>query len=756
MDQLYFEDGYYEGKYFVYTADVIVGFTPYIAEGYLNQDFFEDRGSRATLTAELTEVVAKEFDAAFTSAFTTATSSQKTARSSITLSTIADLSAQAARTRATTQSIAVAATASATALIFRTTSASLSSATTQTTQTQKTARATIGLTSAFAPVITANASVSNGSDLTATFTFTALTAATKSFATPSISGVQMIKPNWVQYTNSITGGLNSNTLISFWARKLGSTSGKFIWNRERSFELFELGEPPGGNWNYNRYEHTYGFQNKTTFFFSGYNESGPAGNAAISLNFNNAIPDNDEWHHYGIFWQKFDPTGDATGYSLRLYIDGSLVGTRTLSSVPANQRITGGWFSPLDLGYDTKVEMGQLAVWASASTLVSPDYSTVDTDLYNAGYVELGSTGTVNGLTPYIYDRLDYPYSNNVRGVLNYTLNDPRNESYYTLTAANQADSPLHGIVGRFRFIVDGVLVTETTATFATTATLTATLTRVLLGFANLNVVSTQSALAVKTARVSPSLTSVFTATTSADKLRLTSASLTSLSTFTATAFKVKQFESAITATATQSATATRTRGITSTLTAHATQSANAVKRLTAQAALTANFTTTARINNIGSGIALNAGAFTLNIVYTRVKFGAGAITAAATTSTAARTIGRAVGTLSSQFTQTADAQKVVITVGNFTARFTIASTVFRAIIGQAALSANGFVLTQGDILNFDPCREIRVDEETRLARLLPESRLLIVDSETRTLRVPQETRVLKVDYETRVNIIKC
>ena len=80
----------------------------------------------------------------------------------------------------------------------------------------------------------------------------------------------------------------------------------------------------------------------------------------------------------------------------------------------------------------------------------------------------------------------------------------------------------------------------------------------------------------------------------------------------------------------------------------------------------------------------------------------------------------------------------------------------FRAIIAQAALSANGFVLTQGDILNFDPCREIKAEEETRLARLLPESRLLIVDEETRTLRVPQETRVLKVEFETRVNIIKC
>jgi hypothetical protein len=87
---------------------------------------------------------------------------------------------------------------------------------------------------------------------------------------------------------------------------------------------------------------------------------------------------------------------------------------------------------------------------------------------------------------------------------------------------------------------------------------------------------------------------------------------------------------------------------------------------------------------------------------------------------------------------------------------FTQTTAAFKVVFAQASLVVEGFQLTQGDILNFDPCREIKVDQETRIAKILPESRLFIVDSETRTLKVPQETRILTVEYETRVNITQC
>jgi len=93
MDQLYFEDGYYEGKYFVYTASAIAGFTPYIDAGYLDQDFFEDKSGAFTLTCEITRVRFIEFDVALASAFEQTTTANKDARTTVTLSTIADVSA---------------------------------------------------------------------------------------------------------------------------------------------------------------------------------------------------------------------------------------------------------------------------------------------------------------------------------------------------------------------------------------------------------------------------------------------------------------------------------------------------------------------------------------------------------------------------------------------------------------------------------------------------------------------------------------
>jgi len=49
VDQYYFEEGYTEARYFGYIAQAQSGFTPYIAEGYLPTDFFEDRGAFASI-----------------------------------------------------------------------------------------------------------------------------------------------------------------------------------------------------------------------------------------------------------------------------------------------------------------------------------------------------------------------------------------------------------------------------------------------------------------------------------------------------------------------------------------------------------------------------------------------------------------------------------------------------------------------------------------------------------------------------------
>jgi hypothetical protein len=60
VDQFYFEEGYIVQGYHVYIAEASVQFTPYIAEGYFPTDFFEDRGSLATLTCIAQIVVGQQ------------------------------------------------------------------------------------------------------------------------------------------------------------------------------------------------------------------------------------------------------------------------------------------------------------------------------------------------------------------------------------------------------------------------------------------------------------------------------------------------------------------------------------------------------------------------------------------------------------------------------------------------------------------------------------------------------------------------
>jgi hypothetical protein len=57
VDEFYFESGYVETNYFVYVANATAGFTPYIAEGYLPTDFFEDRGSFSAIFCDAEIVV---------------------------------------------------------------------------------------------------------------------------------------------------------------------------------------------------------------------------------------------------------------------------------------------------------------------------------------------------------------------------------------------------------------------------------------------------------------------------------------------------------------------------------------------------------------------------------------------------------------------------------------------------------------------------------------------------------------------------
>lgn len=731
MDQLYFEDGYYEGKYFVYTASASAGFTPYIAEGYLNQDFFEDRGSRSSLTGNITKITIVQFSAslvsefictaqgsipkvgsaAFISSVTVATVSIKTARSSITLSSIANVDAQAARSRLITSSVSVTVSVSATVIKttqttstlesqstftaleqrFRSTPVTFSAIASQTAQSTITAIATAVWTSAFAPTITANANVDPGSDVTATFTVTALVGVIKPFSTTLIRGAQFTNDSdWLIYTDNdrLPYDINAGQVMSFWMRKDQFDNFGYIWNGylDRSF--------PAGN-----YLEIY-YLNKQLVFAS---STLTAPNSGVEFNFDNAIDDDNEWHHYAIVIRNW--SGAFPGnFRANLYRDGVLI-TNDYVTGPSSYGHYGRWYRDNRIGYQSKISLAQL--W------VGPLYSGSQTDeqvlallenFYDSGYVNLG-TGVVNGYTPGIYELFQSPFSNKI------TSNGADLSTF-------RGDLPLSGIFGQFRLTGESVTVLEITVNAESASTLTASMFRTRPGLAALTSTATITAVGAKTVGVSASLNTTATISLISQRVRYADSALNSTATVAATAFRVQQTASALNSTATQTATADdRTRSQT--------------------AALNSQFTVTARIDDRNrDAIALQAGTFTVNLDYLVI-----------------RAIGSA---MTATFTQTADAQKVVVATGNFTAQVTIDSTVFRVLIGQANLQVNGFTLTQGDILNFDPCRDIRVEEETRQARILLESRLLIVDSETRQLKVPQETRVLRVDFETRVNITQC
>lgn len=87
MDQYYYEEGFIVQGYYAYIAEARVGFTPYIAEGYLPNDFFEDRGAFAAIfcDAEIVVGMLLEAQAYLSGTFSTTTSVQRFLTTSIAL-----------------------------------------------------------------------------------------------------------------------------------------------------------------------------------------------------------------------------------------------------------------------------------------------------------------------------------------------------------------------------------------------------------------------------------------------------------------------------------------------------------------------------------------------------------------------------------------------------------------------------------------------------------------------------------------------
>jgi hypothetical protein len=544
--------------------------------------------------------------------------------------------------------------------------------------------------------------VSNGAGLTSSFTVTALTGkiarlqSNRNFGVRSSdTSIPRLKLSGLPYL-----GLPYNTIgltVSIWARRKTTNTFSTLWTYDNSPDS---GNPTSG----------LVIDNNNVRLRSYYDPDEPG------ATWSNQAPVDTNWHHY-LFLTSRSGFGDSTGRYFRLWVDGVYLGEESYFATGIGTfdnsgyiRFGSGINRSTGIIYDEaattdeNLDFAQIWVGGTGVDTINP------IDFYDGGYVELGDSGRgeFNQLsTPIIYSRLSGAY----------TYQYPEGGSNRQVDAAEQAIlTPT--AQGYFNLTATSENVLQTASTLQSTCTFSATATKVVQANASLTSAVTLSASAQKIVRVTGSLTSVATISTVGQRLRFGTISLTATATLSATAYKVKPFASSLNSLFTVSATPNnRTRS----------QSAT----------LTSQFTVVARPSDrIREGISLEAGAFTV---------------------TANVLIIRAVGsTMTARATLTADVKKVIICQGNFVGTFTIFSIVYRAIIAQANLQVTGFVLTQGDILNFDPCREIRAEQETRLAKIRPESRLLIVEGETRRLKVPQETRVLKVDYETRVNILQC
>ena len=606
--------------------------------------------------------------------------------------------------------------------------------------------------------------------LEAQASLSAIIGSIKSAETPSVSGIMASRPRWVQYIASINNGLNDGTLVAFWGRKVDPVSGIFIWNRERSWELFPQGTLPDGE-NYNRFYHVYAYINRTTFQFSGYNEQGPAGNASLTAQFTNAIPDDLNWHHYAVYWEKFQPNSIGNGYIIRLYIDGTQAGVFT-SLAPANARITGTWYHPLDLGYNSNVEIGQLAVWGNASNFIINSNQNLDLDLYNNGYVELGSQGTVNSNTPYIYDRLDLPFSANIRGAYNNHLSptginfsdNARLEQYYTLTDQDQAEYRLYGNQAFFSLSSSILGVFLSTANLAVSTAMTCVASKAVIAQALITSTSSVTADPAKTAVYTVNLAATHSLDADVNLAPAGGAALMDhQSTLTAIVGYLQSQSSTLTSTVTVTAEAMVIPPISgdALLTVFANQSTVAGYLISSQSNLAAAFTQSTEGTTIDPVRASGTLSVDTALVcaITRVRPGISLEMSSGTLSCDATLIPpiRTEANLTSQFTltvtvnatfdyialtaslgtMTVTAVKTATITGEITAVCTVLTSAIKRTGIVAVLNSQGFVLTVGSVINIDPYTTLRIT---------PESRLLVISSETRTIRIRPESRTITIE----------
>ena len=661
------------------------------------------------------------------------------------LATTSSLTAEIARTKGVSSSLTSSVTVSATALKIQsgnaeltstvtatstpvktaTTSVTIASQASQTVQGVITASALIGLTSAFAPAITANVSAARGSDMQATVTLSAIIGSIKQFKPNSILGTNILAPYSypsITITDAPTGESGDwvpGVAVSIWAKRDETASNyQPLWSLNYGFGIGLV------------------IINNRVYLRQNYDGDEPQANWSA--------PQNTNWHHYLLLM-----TSKSGSYqNFRLWIDGQdkgISGTydvdgRLAPNFNTSNAVTFGNMSVTNLSVTLGNVAGSLdgavtQFWAGKFTGQQFDNFT-PTYFYDNGYVDLAQgRGYYNQLPqPWAYNDLDSPWDS----VTFYS--EPGQDGYqYTENnkAASQAISQ-PDIQARTNLSLDTAIVLVTTADLVSTTALTAQSNYRFDISPSLASTVTLSADAVTTRSTASALNSQFTETVTGFRIQTSSAVLTSQSATTALVGNVKPLGAALIST--------------STFTCEPTE----IIAIQGSASLSSQFTLTANVNERQGFIITPSSEFTLTCdatVKPPIRITAD-LTSQFTVSAALVRLQAFSIALNSQFTQTTATTKIKGVIANLSTVSTLTVRTGLQLQGAATLQVQAFELTQGDILNFAPELTLYVKQETRQRRVLPENRLYDIDSESRTRRVLPESRIITIEQETEVNII--
>ena len=717
MDITYYDSGYIDQNYYVYTADAFVDLGPFIVEDYLDADYFENTGMAVTLTCDGTRLRLIEVSADLVANFSQSVNGVIDVRAEVTLSSIANLSSQEIRVREFNSDLVTEFTHTTSASATFSPQVSFSSIASQLTAAFQNATGTITMETVV--------------------TLTAIVGVIKTATVGTIfsTGIDTSDGSYRLPSGGFGGGGNNSVgfVVSFWAKRDTLTQNDYAMNMIM----------PNTTGNTGVYQ-ILQFRNKQTILFGG---SVRLDHAVVLLMpsdedepypyWNNAVPQDIQWHHYLIRMTEQASGGGGTATIYTLWRDG-VQQTFTPNYYTNNRgRLEDDGGALIGTGGGARNSTGANFDGAMAQVFMSQTSSGFSVEqFYNNGPVD------VTGLSsPLVYNLLNDPWTDVTASGTKSASSEPlylgTNPITFSLTA--QPEAVLLVVVELAAQSELAVIASKNIGILAdlvAESTLDVVNTRPRFVSADLDVVSSISVEPFVIRDDSASLTTATSLDCVNIRVRTGDVTATAETTLTATIGEVTQFNISLESAFTQITANSRTRDLVSALESAASIAIDAVRTRDIIAAVSSEFAVTVITDRIRDDSATLISEFSLAATYTRIP----AISA----------------TLISEFAFAGEVEKFVVGQGVLAVVFTQTSEVSKVVFAQANLVVEAFELTQGDILNFDPCREIAVESETRAAKILPENRLIIVESETRALRVPQETRVLKVDYETRVNTIKC